>query len=226
MNRKDEIKEAYKDLGKAHSFYDGMMTGTTVLGRAVVKTVWQMDKEDIMEYQAESFEAIPADFKGKLLEVPVGTGVLSMPVFRTLPEADITCLDYSPKMMEAAEKRAVDMNISNITFVQGDVGSLPFADGSFDIVLSLNGFHAFPDKEAAYKETFRVLKKGGIFCGCFYTEGSNLHTDRFIRSIYVKKGFFTPPFETVESLRKKLEGMYTKVKVNNVESIVTFQCIK
>ena len=37
--------------------------------------------------------------------------------------------------------------------------------GSFDTVLSLNGFHAFPDKEAAYRETFRVLRPGGTFCG-------------------------------------------------------------
>jgi len=41
------------------------------------------------------------------------------------------------------------------------------SNASFDIVLSLNGFHAFPDKEAAYRETYCVLKPGGIFCGCF-----------------------------------------------------------
>lgn len=60
---------------------------------------------------------------------------------------------------------------------QGDVGALPFADESFDIVLSLNGFHAFPDKEAAYRETFRVLKKGGTFCGCFYVQGGCKRTN-------------------------------------------------
>ena len=44
----------------------------------------------------------------------------------------------------------------------------PFGNSSFDIVLSLNGFHAFPDKEAAWREIFRVLRPGGTFCGCFY----------------------------------------------------------
>ncbi|MBQ8526436.1 MAG: class I SAM-dependent methyltransferase [Clostridia bacterium] len=39
---------------------------------------------------------------------------------------------------------------------------LPFENGSFDIVLSLNGFHAFPHKDSAYKETHRVLKDRGI----------------------------------------------------------------
>ena len=65
---------------------------------------------------------------------------------------------------------------------------LPFPDESFDIVLSINGFHAFPDKEAAYSETFRVLKKGGTFCGCFYTEGRSKRTDWVTKHIFVPKG--------------------------------------
>ena len=36
---------------------------------------------------------ISEHFSGKLLEVPVGTGILTMPVYQTMPEADITCLD-------------------------------------------------------------------------------------------------------------------------------------
>ena len=226
MSRKDDIKSAYKSLGKAHSFYDGMMTGTSVLGRLVDKAVWCMGPEDLLEYQSEAFAAIPADFSGKLLEVPVGTGVLSMPVFKTLPNADITCLDYSDKMMASAEKRAKEMNIPNITFCRGDVGKLSFDDETFDAVVSLNGFHAFPNKEAAYNETCRVLKKGGVFSGCFYVEQANAHTDKMIKKFYIKSGFFTPPFETVESLQKRLEGLYSKVTVGNVKSIAYFQCIK
>lgn len=185
-----------------------------------------MNREDALEYQARTFEPIPSDFSGSLLEVPVGTGVLSMPVWRTLSNADITCLDYSESMMESAKKRADEMAISNIKFVQGDVGNLQFEDEQFDIVTSLNGFHAFPDKEAAYSETYRVLKKGGIFCGCFYVSGSNLHTDKMIRRFYIKSGFFTEPFETVESLETRLKKMYSKVEVSNVESIAIFNCVK
>jgi ubiquinone/menaquinone biosynthesis C-methylase UbiE len=226
MARRDEIKSAYKSLGRAHSFYDGMMTGTTLLGRLVVKTVWGMDREEMLEYQARSFEMIPADFSGRLLEVPVGTGILSLPVWKTLQRADITCLDYSEKMMDTARARAREMGISNVTFRQGDVGDLPFADGSFDAVVSLNGFHAFPDKEKAYGETFRVLRQGGLFCGCFYARGLNPRTDGWIRRVYVPKGFFTPPFETAGSLEKRLKGMYSEVKVSHVQSIVVFGCRK
>ncbi|MBQ1534751.1 MAG: methyltransferase domain-containing protein, partial [Erysipelotrichaceae bacterium] len=109
---------------------------------------------------------------------------------------------------------------------QGDVGKLPFEDESFDIVLSLNGFHAFPDKEAAYRETFRVLKKGGVFCGCFYIAGEFNRTDWFVRKLYVPKGFFTPPFETRSTLRQRLEKMYEKADVHSVNAEGIFCCIK
>ena len=110
--------------------------------------------------------------------------------------------------------------------VVGNVINLPYEDNSFDIVLSLNGFHAFPDKEAAYAETFRVLKKGGTFCGCFYIRGACRRTDWFIRNLYVPRGYFTPPFETMESLRSRLSGLYEKADADRVEGIACFRCVK
>ena len=107
-----------------------------------------------------------------------------------------------------------------------DVGALPYADGTFDIVLSLNGFHAFPDKEAAFRETFRVLKPGGTFCGCFYVAGEQQRTDWFVRHIYEKAGFFTPPYETVSGLKNRLERTYVAVTLGTVKSMAWFVCRK
>jgi ubiquinone/menaquinone biosynthesis C-methylase UbiE len=185
-----------------------------------------MDGEKNLRYLERALSGVRSDFAGKLLEVPVGTGVLTMPVYRDLPEAQITCLDYSPDMMAAAQERAQKAGIGNVSFVRGDVGALPFPDESFDIVLSLNGFHAFPDKEAAYRETFRVLKPGGTFCGCFYIRGGCKRTDWFIRHLYQPRGFFTPPYETEASLRQRLSGLYRSVNVTSVEGIGCFRCVK
>ena len=226
MTRKEQIKSAYKLTGDNASFYDGMMTYSTLPGKAICRLVWNMDRKKNLRYIEHALSGVPEDFAGKLLEVPVGTGVLTMPIYKELPDADITCLDYSADMMGAAQKKTEAAGIGNVTFRQGDVGALPFEDETFDIVLSMNGFHAFPDKEAAYRETYRVLKPGGIFCGCFYVQGGFKRTDWFIKHLYVRKGFFTPPFETEDSLRARLSGMYRIAQVKMVEGIGCFRCRK
>ena len=226
MTRKDQIRNAYRTTGGQASFYDGMMTYSTWLGKAICRVVWNMDGEKNAAYLEKALSGIPEDFSGKLLEVPVGTGVLTMPVWQSLPQAEITCLDYSPDMMASAQEKAKRLGVANVAFTQGDVGALPFADESFDIVLSLNGFHAFPDKEAAYRETYRVLKKGGTFCGCFYIKDECGRTDWFIRHLYQPKGFFTAPYETQSSLRERLSRMYQNAEVSAVEGIGCFRCGK
>ena len=225
MERKEAIRGAYRLTGGSN-FYDGMITCSTFSGKAVCRLVWDMNKAENDAYLEKAMAGIPENFSGKLLEVPVGTGILTMPLYQTLPQADITCLDYSSDMMGQAQEKAERLHLENVTFRQGGVGALPFADGAFDIVLSLNGFHAFPDKEAAYREVFRVLKSGGTFCGCFYVAGECKQSDWFVRHIYEKTGFFTPPYETVSSLKARLEGMYTDVDRGNLKSMAWFVCRK
>ena len=225
MEHKEAIRSAYRLTG-GNNFYDGMITCSTLSGKAVCRLVWDMNKAECDAYLEKALSGIPDDFSGKLLEVPVGTGILTMPVYQTLPEADITCLDYSPDMMGQAQEKADRLHLKNVTFQQGDVGALPYADDTFDIVLSLNGFHAFPDKGAAYREVFRVLRPGGIFCGCFYVRDEQKRTDWFIRHIYEKSGFFTPPYETALNLRKVLEKRYAAVTLGTVKSVAWFVCRK
>ena len=192
MERKEAIRSAYRLTG-GNNFYDGMITCTTLCGKAVCRLVWAMNKAENDDYLEKALSGIPEYFHGRLFEVSVGTGILTMPVYQTLPEADITCLDYSPDMMGQAQEKADRLHLKNVTFQQGDVGALPYADGTFDVVLSLNGFHAFPDNEAAYREVFRVLRPGGTFCGCFYVKGEQKRTDWFVRRVYEKAGFSRRP---------------------------------
>ena len=224
MGQEERIQNAYRGLGGKRTFYDGMITCSTLSGRAVCRLVWGMGRAETQDYLCVALSGIPEGFSGRLLEVPVGTGILTMPLYREMPEAEITCLDYSPEMLERAKCRGE--GLSHVRFQQGDVGALPFGDGSFDIVLSLNGFHAFPDKEAAWREIFRVLRPGGTFCGCFYVQGEHRRTDWFIRHAYEKAGFFTPPYETVFSLKGRLEQTYEAVRAGNLKSIAWFCCRK
>ena len=94
-----------------------------------------------------------------------------------MKQAEITCLDYSEDMLVQARVRFEKEGIRNVQAVQGDVGALPFADGSFDTVLSMNGIHVFPNKEKAWSEIRRVLKPDGSLVACFCIKGESRISD-------------------------------------------------
>ncbi len=221
-----KIFDAYRIVGQLSTFFDRMMTSADLPARLALKFLWGLDAAAYEKFLAQAFAGIPQDFNGRLLEVPVGTGVLSLPIYKDLTGAEIFCLDYSDKMLAAAKLRAAKLNLRGVTFLQGDVAVLPFADGYFDLVLSVNGFHAFPDKSAAWSETRRVLKHGGTFCGCMYIKGENQRTDLFVEKFCEWQGFFSPPYETLSSLQRRLNNLYSRAKVSHVESFAGFICEK
>ena len=105
MGQEERIQNAYRGLGGKWTFYDGMITCSTLSGRAVCRLIWGMDRAETQDYLSAALSGIPEGFSGRLLEVPVGTGILTMPLYREMPEAEITCLDYSPEMLERAKSR-------------------------------------------------------------------------------------------------------------------------
>ena len=169
---------------------------------------------------------LPDDFSGKLLDVPVGTGVFTAAKYAEMDGADITCLDYSVDMLDQARERFTKQGIGTVRLIQGDVGALPFDDASFDIVLTMSGFHAFPDKEKAYSEVDRVLKAGGTLVGCFCIRGESRCTDWLMTRVLSRKGWFTPPFETFGSLKARLERGYQLDEYHKEGSIVYFKATK
>ena len=128
MTRRELIRNAYKVTGSQSGFYDGMITCSTFSGKMICRLVWNMDEEKNLSYLEKAMAGIPAGFSGQLLEVPVGTGVLTMPVYQNLRGAEITCLDYSADMMKAAEQRAEKLGLDHVRFQRGDVGNLPFLE--------------------------------------------------------------------------------------------------
>lgn len=168
-----------------------------------------------------------------LLDCGCGPAPMLTLLHKKYPEKHYTGIDLTPEMIEVAKaKGMLDKarerleDCGNITFIQGDVGQLPMDDESCDIVMSMNGFHAFPDKKKAFKETWRVLKKGGSFIACFFIKGKSKRTDWLVHRILSKKGWFTPPFPTEEQLLKILRRLYTEVDHQVDGSMVYFKCIK
>ena len=215
----DKIQDAYES---SKNIYDGILTQGNFFSRMYIKLFWSGTDDNEIARKVLSY--IPDDFSGKLLDVPVGTAVFTQRKWSTLKNARITCLDYSTDMLEQA-KRRLDGK-AHINFIQGDVGNLQMDDESFDIVLSMNGFHAFPDKQKAFSETCRVLKSGGDFIACFYIRGKSKRTDWLVKNILAKKGWFTPPFQTEEELKNTLQKMYKEVELHVDGSMAYFHCVK
>lgn len=215
----DKIQDAYES---SKNIYDGVLTQGNFFSRMYIKLFWSGTDDNEIARKVLSY--IPDDFSGKLLDVPVGTAVFTQRKWSSLKNAHITCLDYSTDMLEQA-KRRLDGK-AHINFIQGDVGNLQMDDESFDIVLSMNGFHAFPDKQKAFSETCRVLKSGGDFIACFYIKGKSKKTDWLVKNILAKKGWFTPPFQTEKELKNTLQKMYKEVELHVDGSMAYFHCVK
>lgn len=215
----DKIQDAYES---SKNIYDGVLTQGNFFSRMYIKLFWSGTDDNEIARKVLSY--ITDDFSGKLLDVPVGTAVFTQRKWSSLKNGHITCLDYSTDMLEQAKRRLDGQ--AHINFNQGDVGNLQMDDESFDIVLSMNGFHAFSDKQKAFSETCRVLKSGGDFIACFYIRGKSKRTDWLVKNILAKKGWFTPPFQTEEELKNTLQKMYKEVELHIDGSMAYFHCVK
>jgi len=97
-----------------------------------------------------------------VLDVAGGAGEPSLTIAETVgPQGTVMCTDPIAEMIEAAEADARERNLRNVQFRQCAADALPFADGSFDVVVSRLGAMFFPDPLAGLKEMLRVARPGG-----------------------------------------------------------------
>jgi len=76
-------------------------------------------------------------------------------------EGSVTGIDMTPEMLAKARRAAAAMGAANVEFVESEAERLPFADASFDVVVSNGVIDLIPDKDAVFAELHRVLAPGG-----------------------------------------------------------------
>lgn len=95
----------------------------------------------------------------RVLDVGCGTGVVAITARRR--GAQVTGVDLTPELLKRARENAAVAHVE-IEWHEGDVESLPFGDGAFDLVLSQFGHMFAPRPDVATREMLRVLKPGGL----------------------------------------------------------------
>jgi SAM-dependent methyltransferase len=77
------------------------------------------------------------------------------------PRGQVIGVDMTADMVARARDNARKVNATNVDFRLGEIEHLPVADASADVILSNCVINLVPDKKAAFKEAWRVLKPGG-----------------------------------------------------------------
>jgi len=112
---------------------------------------------------------------GHSLEIGAGTGYFTLNLLRAGVVERATCTDISPGMLAMLERNAARLGLEVETSA-ADAEHLPFADGSFDLVVGHAVLHHVPDLPSAFGELRRVLRPGGllVFAGEPSRQGDRL----------------------------------------------------
>jgi SAM-dependent methyltransferase len=216
----DRIAAAY-DM-KA-SRYDSYMTSSTIPMKIVGRIVWGFaGGRDPVD---DALVLLPERFDGVLLDVPVGTGVFTAPIYRRYPSATILGVDISMNMLRKARACSQEQGVTNIHLLKADAAHLPVGSGTIDMLICMNGWHVFADKLRTIAELRRVVRKGGTLIACGYVEGARRLSDWCVRRFGARRGFFTPPFFTAQDMARQFEG-FTITRRGSDKSFAWFEAVK
>jgi ubiquinone/menaquinone biosynthesis C-methylase UbiE len=135
-------------------------------------------------------EAVDLRSNQRVLDVAAGNGNATLAAARRF--ADVVSTDYVGALLERGRERAAADRLP-VTFQEADAEALPFADASFDVVLSTFGVMFTPNQEQAANELRRVCRPGGKIGLANWTPES------FIGKLFKTIGKYVPPAPGVKS---------------------------
>jgi arsenite methyltransferase len=162
---KSEIKKTYSSVSQEPERDFIFPTG-----RAWAEDLgYPAELANVPESAVESFAGVANPWTmGRLagaeyvLDLGSGAGTDSLVAAQMVgPDGHVTGIDMTAAMLAKARAAAAEMGVANVDFVEGEAEQLPFADASFDVVVSNGVIDLVPDKDAVFAELYRVLRPGG-----------------------------------------------------------------
>ncbi|MGE5172185.1 MAG: class I SAM-dependent methyltransferase, partial [Rudaea sp.] len=129
-------------------------------------------------------EAVDLCSGERVLDVAAGNGNATLAAARRF--AEVTSTDYVPHLLEQGRRRAEAERLP-VTFEVADVENLPYADGTFDVVLSTFGAMFAPDQARTARQMLRVTRSGGRIGMANWTP------EGFLGDLFRLVGGFVPP---------------------------------
>lgn len=172
---------------------------------------------------------VPAD---RVLDIACGTGAVTRLAAERIAGGRVVGLDYNPGMLAVA--RCIRTTSGSIEWHEGSALSLPFADGSFDVVLCQLGLQFFPDRPLALREMQRVLTPQGRMALSVYSPIERTPAAyAFVRALDERLGpdaskikraehFFSDPQEVRTLLA---DAGFERVEVSTVTKQITFPSV-
>ncbi len=156
--------------GRGSRVYDAVMVRLTAnLYRYVV--------EDIAPLQLDS---------GDVLDAGTGPGTLARQIARRFPDMQVEGIDLSEDMIRLAREHTKHEQLEErVHFVTGNVGKMPYADDSFDLVVSTISLHHWDELEQPLRELYRVLRPGGRLW---------IYDFRFVKAQSIEHAMASTPF--------------------------------
>jgi ubiquinone/menaquinone biosynthesis C-methylase UbiE len=128
---------------------------------------WGIDFGDVGQEQVrlklvKAMGGVDGRAFGDALEIGSGTGYFSLNLVQLGVIKRLTATDISPGMLKRLANTAEALGLSGVTTVATEAETLPFEDGSFDLVFGHAVLHHIPDLDRAFAEFRRVLRPGGV----------------------------------------------------------------